>query len=296
MPEPYKHPKPIIKARIEPKTNGSLEKMSLALAMIADDDPTVQVHSDPETKQILLSGMSEQHLEFAVDLLKSEYDVAVNLCNPEVIYLETIRSTAIAEGKYIRQTGGHGNYGHVKIRITPSNHGKGYEFSNDTREGTIPTEYVHATNQGIREALRHGVLTGAEMVDIEVSLYDGSYHGIDSNEMAFKIAASMALKEAARKATPVLMEPVMFVEITVPEEYMGAIISDLNSRRGLIVDMQMFDDSQIISAVAPLSTILGYPAQLRSLSNGRANCTIKFKEYDVASHPPEDDWQAPVRA
>jgi elongation factor G len=295
MSQPNNFSKPVITATIEPKTKDARDELGQALARIAQDDPTLRVHIDSETGQTTISGMSEQHLELIADILMSKYDVAVNLSNPTVIYLETIRSMAIGEGKYIRQIGGQGNYGHVKIRIAPSKYGKGYEFSNDTREDSIPAEYIRAIDQGVQEGMRHGVLTGSEMVDIEVSLYDGSYHDDDSNEMAFTIAASMAFKETARKARPVLLEPVMQVEVTVHEEYMGAVINDLNSRRGLIEDMQMLDGSQIIRAVAPLSTMLGYPAQLRSLSYGRANCSIKFEKYEVAPYPPEDDWQAPVR-
>jgi elongation factor G len=265
------------------------------LAMIAEDDPTLRIDIDSETKQIILSWMSEQHLELAADLLMREHDVAVSLSNPKVIYLETIRSMAVAEGKYIRQTDGKGNYGHIKIRVAPNECGRGYEFSNDTRDGSIPAEYISAIDQGFQEAMQHGILISSEMVDIEVSLYDGSYHEIDSNEMAFKIAAVMAFKEAARKAMPVLLEPVMWVEVTTPEEYIGAIIHDLNSRRGRIEDMQMLDSLQIVRADTPLSTILGYPAKLRSLSHGRANCSITLKKYDVAPYPLEDDWQAPVR-
>jgi elongation factor G len=295
MPQLNNLTRPIIRATIEPKMKNISERTCLALAMIADDDPTLRV--DSESEQIILSGTSEQHLELVVDLLIRQHDVAVILGRPEVIYLETIRSMAIAEGKYIRQTGGTGNYGHVKIRITPGEYGKGYEFSNDTRDGSIPAEYIQAIDQGCQDAMRHGVLTGSEMVDIEVSLYDGSYHEIDSNEMAFKIAASMALKEAARKAKPVLLEPVMEVEVRVPEEFMGAVIGDLNSRRGRIEDMEAVGEAMAIKATAPLSTMIGYGPGLQLLLRGRANSFVKFKQYEVAPNLPfDDDGLAPVRA
>jgi elongation factor G len=289
-------PKPIIKATIAPKTTDSLEKMSLALAMITEEDPTLRIDIDSETREIFLSGMSEQHLEFAADFLMREHDVAVSLGRPEVIYLETIRSMAIGEGKYIRQIGGSGNYGHVKIRLAPKEYGKAYQFSNDTRDGSIPAEYIQAIDQGCRDAMLHGVLTGSEMMDIEVSLYDGSHHETDSNEMAFTIAASMAFKEAARKAHPALLEPVMDVEVRGPEEFMGAVIRDLNSRRGRIEEMDTVNETVVIKAAVPLSAVLGYATHLQSFLEGRASCSIKFKQYEVAPNPPfDDDGLAAVR-
>jgi elongation factor G len=265
MSKPSKLPKPIIRASLEQETSVSSERISFALSEILVDDPSLEFEVDPETHQIVLHGMSEQHLELVVKLLKREYDLAVTLGHPHVIYMETIRTTAIGEGKYIRQTGGSGNYAHVKIRIGPNEYGGGYEFANDSREDSIPVEFVHAIDQGIQNAMQHGVLNGYEMVDINVSLYDGSYHNTDSNEMSFKIAASMAFKESAKKAKPVRLEPVMNIELAVPHEYMGPIIDDLNSRRGWIEDVRKFDGVNIIRAIAPLSTILGYSTQLRML-------------------------------
>ena len=232
-------PKPVIAVAVEPKTKVDQEKMGMALAKLAQEDPTFKVHTDPDSAQTIISGMGELHLEIIVDRMMREYKVEANVGKPQVAYRETIRSNAEAEGKYIRQTGGSGNYGHAKIRIEPNEPGKGYEFSNDTKGGTIPKEYIKPIDQGIQDAMLRGILAGYEMVDIKVSLYDGSYHDVDSNEMAFKIAGSMAFKEAARKAKPVLLEPVMAVEVTVPEEYMGTIIGDLNSRRGRIEGMEM---------------------------------------------------------
>src|SRR5438067_2365046 len=230
---------PVISVAVEPKTKADQEKMGMALAKLAQEDPTFRVHTDPDSGQTIISGVGELHLEIIVDRMMREYKVEANVGKPQVAYRETIRSNSEAEGKYIRQTGGSGNYGHAKIRISPNEPGKGYEFTNDTKGGSIPKEYIKPIDQGIQDAMQRGVLAGYEMVDVKVSLYDGSYHDVDSNEMAFKIAGSMAFKEAAKKAKPVLLEPVMAVEVTVPEEYMGTIIGDLNSRRGRIEGMEM---------------------------------------------------------
>ena len=258
MLESIDFPKPVIEVAVEPKTKADQEKMGMALAKLAQEDPTFRVRTDIDSGQTIISGMGELHLEIIVDRMMREYKVEANVGKPQVNYRETIRANAEAEGKYIRQTGGSGNYGHAKIRITPNEPGKGYEFSNDTKGGTIPKEYIKPIDQGIQEAMQRGVLAGYEMVDIKVSLYDGSYHDVDSNEMAFKIAGSMAFKEAARKAKPVLLEPVMAVEVTVPEEYMGTIIGDLNSRRGRIEGMEMVGSTQAIRATVPLCTMFGY--------------------------------------
>src|SRR6201991_3912532 len=245
-------PAPVIAVAVEPKTKVDQEKMGMALAKLAQEDPTFRVHTDPDSGQTIISGMGELHLEIIVDRMMREYKVEANVGKPQVAYRETIRSNAEAEGKYIRQTGGSGNYGHAKIRISPNEPGKGYEFSNDIKGGVIPKEYIKPIDQGIQDAMTRGVLAGYEMVDIKVSLYDGSYHDVDSNEMAFKIAGSMAFKEAARRAKPVLLEPVMDVEVTVPEEFMGTIIGDLNSRRGRIEGMEMVGGTQAIKATVPL--------------------------------------------
>ncbi len=275
-------PKPVIEVAVEPKTKADQEKMGVALSKLAQEDPTFNVRTDVDSGQTIIAGMGELHLEIIVDRMMREYKVEANVGKPQVNYRETIRGNAEAEGKYIRQTGGSGNYGHAKIRIEPNEPGKGYEFSNDTKGGTIPKEYIKPIDQGIQEAMQGGVLAGYEMVDVKVSLYDGSYHDVDSNEMAFKIAGSMAFKEAARKAKPVLLEPVMSVEVTVPEDYMGTIIGDLNSRRGRIEGMEMVGNTQAIRATVPLSTMFGYATHMRGATQGRANYSMQFKQYEEA--------------
>ena len=267
---------------LEPKTKADQEKMGIALSKLAQEDPTFKVRTDVIDGQTIILGMGERHLEIIVDRMMREYKVEANVGKPQVSYRETIRSQAEAEGKYIRQTGGSGNYGHAKIRIEPNEPGKGYEFSNDTKVGVIPKEYINPIDQGIQEAMAGGVLAGYEMVDIKVSLYDGSYHDVDSNEMAFKIAGSMAFKEAARKAKPVQLEPVMTVEVTVPEEYVGTIIGDLNSRRGRIEGMKMVGGVQAIKATVPLSNMFGYATAMRGSTHGRANFSMEFKQYEEA--------------
>jgi elongation factor G len=288
-------PAPVIAVAVEPKTKADQEKMGMALAKLAQEDPTFRVHTDPDSAQTIISGMGELHLEIIVDRMMREYKVEANVGKPQVAYRETIRSSAEAEGKYIRQTGGSGNYGHAKIRIAPNEPGKGYEFSNDTKGGAIPKEYIKPIDQGIQDAMTRGVLAGYEMVDIKVSLFDGSYHDVDSNEMAFKIAGSMAFKEAARKAKPVLLEPMMDVEVTVPEEYMGTIIGDLNSRRGRIEGMEMVGGSQAIKATVPLSTMFGYATHMRSSTQGRANYTMQFKQYEEAPRSVSEEIIAKVQ-
>src|SRR5881398_638053 len=286
---------PVISVAVEPKTKADQEKMGMALAKLAQEDPTFKVHTDPDSGQTIISGMGELHLEIIIDRMMREYKVEANVGKPQVAYRETIRGNAEAEGKYIRQTGGSGNYGHAKIRISPNEPGKGYEFSNDTKGGTIPKEYIKPIDQGIQDAMQRGVLAGYEMVDIKVSLYDGSYHDVDSNEMAFKIAGSMAFKEAAKKAKPVLLEPVMAVEVTVPEEYMGTIIGDLNSRRGRIEGMEMVGTTQAIRATVPLSTMFGYATHMRSSTQGRANYSMQFKQYEEAPKSVSEEIIAKVQ-
>jgi len=288
-------PKTVIEVAVEPKTKADQEKMGMALAKLAQEDPTFNVHTDPDSGQTIIAGMGELHLEIIVDRMMREYKVEANVGKPQVAYRETIRSNSDAEGKYIRQTGGSGNYGHCKIRISPNEPGAGYEFSNDIKGGVIPKEYIKPIDQGIQDAMQRGVLAGYEMVDIKVSLYDGSYHDVDSNEMAFKIAGSMAFKEAARKAKPVLLEPVMDVEVTVPEEYMGTIIGDLNSRRGRIEGMEMVGGSQAIKATVPLSTMFGYATHMRSSTQGRANYTMQFKQYEEAPRSVSEEIIAKVQ-
>ena len=288
-------PKPVIEVAVEPKTKADQEKMGLALGKLAQEDPTFNVRTDIDSGQTIIAGMGELHLEIIVDRMMREYKVEANVGKPQVNYRETIRAKSEAEGKYIRQTGGSGNYGHCKIRISPNESGKGYEFSNDIKGGTIPKEYIKPIDQGIQEAMQGGVLAGYEMVDVKVSLYDGSYHEVDSNEMAFKIAGSIAFKEAARKAKPVLLEPVMAVEVIVPEDYMGAIIGDLSSRRGRIEGMEMVGNTQAIRATVPLSTMFGYATHMRGATQGRANYSMQFKQYEEAPRSVSEEIIAKVQ-
>ncbi|MEO8725260.1 MAG: elongation factor G [Acidobacteriaceae bacterium] len=285
---------PVIDVAVEPKTKADQEKMGVALNKLAQEDPTFKVHTDIDSGQTIIAGMGELHLEIIVDRMMREFGVQANVGKPQVAYRETIRKHSDAEGKFIRQTGGSGNYGHVKIRVEP-NPGKGYEFENDVVGGTIPKEYIKPAEQGIREALQGGVLAGYELVDVKVTLYDGSYHDVDSNEMAFKIAGSMALKEAVRKASPVLLEPVMAVEVVVPEEYMGTIIGDLSSRRGRIEGMEHRAGSQVVKASVPLSEMFGYATHMRSSTQGRANYTMHFNKYEEAPRNVAEEVIAKVQ-
>jgi elongation factor G len=285
---------PVIAVAVEPKTKSDQEKMGVALNKLAQEDPTFRVHTDPDSGQTIISGMGELHLEIIVDRMMREYKVEANVGKPQVAYRETIRKHSEAEGKFIRQTGGSGNYGHVKIRIEP-NPGKGFEFENDVVGGSVPREYVKPTEQGIKEALQGGILAGYEMVDVKVTLYDGSYHDVDSNEMAFKIAGSLAFKEAARKANPVLLEPVMAVEVVVPEEYMGTIIGDLNSRRGRIEGMEHRAGSQVIKSNVPLSEMFGYATTMRSQTQGRATYSMHFHRYEEAPRAIAEEIIAKVQ-
>jgi elongation factor G len=275
-------PEPVISVAIEPKTKADQEKMGMALARLSDEDPTFKVRTDHDSGQTIISGMGELHLEILVDRMKREHKVEANVGEPKVAFRETIRKLAEAEGKYIRQTGGSGNYGHVKIRLEPNEPGKGFEFIDAIKGGVVPKEYIKPTEQGIREALHNGVLAGYEMVDFKATLFDGSYHDVDSNEMAFKIAGSMAFKEAAKKASPVLLEPVMAVEVTVPEEHMGTIIGDINSRRGRIEGMEHSGGSQVIKAMVPLKEMFGYVNDIRSSTQGRASYSMQFARYEEA--------------
>jgi elongation factor G len=288
-------PVPVISVAIEPKTKADQEKMGIALSRLADEDPTFKVRTDDESGQTIISGMGELHLEILVDRMKREYKVEANVGEPRVAFRETIRKNAEAEGKYIRQTGGSGNYGHAKIRLSPNEPGKGYEFSNDVKGGSIPKEYIKPIDQGIREALEGGILAGYPMVDVKVSLYDGSYHDVDSNEMAFKIAGSMAFKEAARKASPVLLEPVMAVEVVTPEDYAGAIMGDLSSRRGRIEGMEHRAGSQVIKAIVPLAEMFGYATHMRSSTQGRAEYSMHFARYEEAPRSVAEEIIAKVQ-
>ncbi len=286
---------PVISVAVEPKTKGDQEKMGLALGRLAQEDPTFKVATDPDSGQTIISGMGELHLEIIVDRMMREYKVEANVGKPQVAYRETIRKPAEAEGKYIRQTGGSGQYGHVKLRVEPNEKGKGFEFINEIVGGAVPREFIKPIEQGIRQAMEGGVLAGYEMVDIKATLYDGSYHEVDSNEMAFKIAASMGFKEAARKASPVLLEPIMSVEVVVPEEFMGTIIGDLNSRRGRIEGIDHRAGSQVIKALVPLAEMFGYATQMRSNTQGRATFSMHFAHYDEAPRSVTEEIVAKVQ-
>jgi len=272
-------PSPVIYVAIEPKTKADQDKLSESLNRLADEDPTFQVKTDTDTGQTIISGMGELHLEILVERMKREFNVSANVGKPQVAYRETITATAEAEGKFIRQTGGRGQYGHVKIRVMPNGQGKGFEFEDRTKGGTIPNEYIPDVQQGVKEALENGVIAGYPMVDVRVELLDGSYHEVDSSEIAFKIAGSIALQEGARRASPTILEPVMDIEVVVPEEYMGDVIGDLNSRRGKVAGVVHRPDAIVIAAQAPLSEMFGYATTLRSLSQGRAVYTMQFAHY-----------------
>ena len=286
---------PVISVAVEPKTKADQEKMGMALAKLAQEDPTFKVHTDPDSGQTIISGMGELHLEIIVDRMMREYKVEANVGKPQVAYRETIRRKSEAEGKYIRQTGGRGQYGHAKIRLEPNEPGKGYEFINDIIGGSVPKEFIKPIDQGIKEAMEGGVLAGYEMVDVKATLYDGSYHDVDSNEMAFKIAGSMAFKEAARKASPVLLEPVMSVEVVTPEDYAGVIMGDLSSRRGRIEGMEHRAGSQVIHAIVPLAEMFGYATHMRSSTQGRAEYSMHFARYEEAPRSVAEEIIARVQ-
>ncbi|MHB1412507.1 MAG: elongation factor G [Thermoleophilia bacterium] len=274
-------PAPVIAVAIEPKTKADQEKLGSSLHRLAEEDPTFQVRTDEETGQTVISGMGELHLEIIVDRLLREFKVDANVGRPQVAYRETIRRPVEkVVGKFVRQSGGRGQYGHVVINVEPAAHGEGYEFEDKISGGVIPKEYIPSVNEGIKAAMENGVLAGYPMVGVKVSLVDGSYHEVDSSEMAFRIAGSMALKEAANKGKPVLLEPVMEVEVVTPEEYMGDVIGDLNSRRGRIEGMEPRGNAQIIRAHVPLASMFGYATDLRSISQGRAQYTMQFENYE----------------
>jgi elongation factor G len=293
--ESIEFPAPVIAVAVEPKTKADQEKMGVALGKLAQEDPTFKVSTDPDSGQTIIAGMGELHLEILVDRMMREFNVQANVGKPQVAYRETIRKASQAEGKYIRQTGGSGQYGHVRIRLEPNEPGKGYEFINEVVGGVIPKEFIKPVDQGIKEALEGGVLAGYEMVDVKATLYDGSYHDVDSNEMAFKIAGSMAFKEAARKASPVLLEPVMSVEVVVPEEYMGTIIGDLSSRRGRIEGLEHRAGSQVIRAMVPLAEMFGYATTMRSNTQGRATFSMHFSRYEEAPRAVAEEIVAKVQ-
>ena len=273
-------PDPVIHVAIEPKTKADQDKMGEAMAKLADEDPTLRISTNEETGQTIISGMGELHLEIIVDRMRREFKVEANIGKPQVAYKETIRKKVEAEGKFVRQSGGRGQFGHVWIELSPNEKGKGFEFENDIVGGVIPKEYIRPVEQGILEATRNGVLAGYPVVDVKIRLFDGSFHEVDSSEMAFKIAGSMAFKEAARKADPIILEPIMGVEVVTPEEYMGDVMGDLNSRRGRISGMAPRKDAQVIRAMVPLSEMFGYSTVLRSMTQGRAIYTMELSHYD----------------
>src|SRR5438093_469420 len=278
--EAMKFPEPVISVAIEPKTKADQDKLSIALQKLSEEDPTFRVHSDAETAQTIISGMGELHLEVLVERMKREFKVDANVGRPQVAYRETVRKRVeYVEGKFIRQTGGRGQYGHVVIHMAPGEPGTGFVFEDNIVGGVIPREYIGPVEQGVKEALENGVLAGYPMVDVIVELVDGSYHDVDSSEMAFKIAGSMAVKEAARQAHPVLLEPIMDVEVVTPADYMGDVIGDLSARRGKIGGMTQRADAHVVAASVPLSEMFGYSTTLRSMSQGRAIYSMQFSHY-----------------
>jgi len=281
-------PEPVISVAIEPKTKADQEKMGIALSRLAQEDPTFQVRSDKETAQTIIAGMGELHLEIIVDRMKREFKVEANVGAPQVAYKETVKTGVKQEGKYIRQTGGRGQYGHVWLEIAPRERGEGFEFIDKIVGGTIPKEFIPAVEKGVKEAMVKGVIAGYPLVDLAVTLYDGSFHEVDSSEIAFHIAGSIALQEAVKKATPVLLEPIMKVETVTPEEFMGDVLGDLNSKRCQIEEMSERAKSKGIEAMVPLAEMFGYATTLRSITQGRASYTMEFNHYaEVPAHITE---------
>jgi elongation factor G len=277
--ESIRFPEPVIRLAIEPKTKTDQDKMGIALARLGEEDPTFRVSTDQETGQTIIAGMGELHLEVIVDRMKREYKVEANVGKPQVAYRESITQPADVDSKFVRQTGGKGQYGHVKLRLEPLERGQGFEFVNAIVGGAIPKEYIPAVEQGIREAMETGVVAGFPVVDLRATLYDGSFHEVDSSEMAFKIAASMGLKEGVRKGRPVLLEPIMKVEVTTPEEFLGTVLGDLNARRGHVEGMEARGNAQVVRAYVPLGSMFGYTTDLRSATQGRATSSMEFAYY-----------------
>jgi len=273
-------PEPVINVAIEPKTKAGQDKMGIALQKLAEEDPTFRTYTDVETGQTIIAGMGELHLDIIVDRMMREYKVEANVGKPQVAYKETIRRKVQVEGKFVRQSGGKGQYGHVWLEIEPKEPGTGFEFVNKIVGGVIPKEYIPAVQRGVEEATMNGVLGGYPVLDVKVTLYDGSYHEVDSSEMAFKIAGSMAFKEGMKKADPVLLEPIMKVEVTVPEEYMGDVLGDINSRRGRIEGMEARSGAQVIRGFVPLSEMFGYATDLRSRTQGRAVYSMETDHFE----------------
>lgn len=287
-------PEPVIQIAIEPKTKADQDKLSEALVKLSDEDPTFKVKVDDETGQTLISGMGELHLEILVDRMKREFKVEANVGKPQVAYRETISETVQSEGKFVKQSGGRGKYGHVWIEISPNEPGKGFEFESAIVGGSVPKEYINPVSNGIQESMRNGVVAGFPVVDVKVKLYDGSYHEVDSDEISFKVAGSMAFRNGAKKAKPILLEPMMAIEVTTPEEYMGDVMGDLNGRRGKIEGFHARKDAQVIKALAPLATMFGYATTLRSMTQGRAIYTMQFSHYAEAPKSVTDELSEKV--
>jgi translation elongation factor EF-G len=278
--EKISFPEPVIDIRIEPKTKADQEKMGFALKKLSDEDPTFRVKTDQETGEVIIGGMGELHLDILVDRMKREFKVEANVGRPQVAYKETVKAAAEAQGKFVKQSGGRGQYGDVHIRLEPRERGAGFEFVDEIKGGVIPREYINPTRKGIEEAMEKGVVAGYPMVDLKATLYDGSFHEVDSSEMAFKIAGSMALQEAARRANPILLEPIMKLEVTIPQEFFGDVIGDLSSRRGRIEETQDQMESKVIDVKVPLAEMFGYATNLRSLTQGRGTFTMEFDHYE----------------
>jgi elongation factor G len=293
--EAMQFPEPVIDIAIEPKTKADQDKLSTALHKLAQEDPTFHVHTDSESGQTIISGMGELHLEIIVDRLLREFKIGANIGRPQVAYRETITAEAAGEGRFVRQTGGRGQYGHAKLRIAPLTDGRDYEFKNEIVGGAIPKEYIRPVEQGIREAMQHGVSAGFPVINVGVTLVDGSFHEVDSSEIAFKVAGSMAFKDAAAKAHPVILEPLMEVEAVTPEDYVGDVIGDLNARRGKITEVERRGSSQVVRALVPLAEMFGYATQLRSLTQGRATYTMQFDHYSEVPKNIADEVIARAR-
>jgi elongation factor G len=290
-------PEPVIAVAIEPKTKADQDKLAIALQKLSEEDPTFRVHTDPETAQTIISGMGELHLEIIVDRMQREFKVDANIGRPQVAYRETIKKRVEkVEGKFVRQSGGKGQYGHVVINIEPAKPGEGFVFEDKIVGGTIPREFIGPAENGMREALENGVIAGYPMVDVKAQLIYGSYHDVDSNEMAFKIAGSMAIKEAVKRANPVILEPIMNVEVVCPNDYMGDILGDLSARRGKIGGMTQRGEAQVIASSVPLSEMFGYSTKLRSQSQGRAVYSMEFSHYEEVPKSKAEEIMSKVKA
>jgi elongation factor G len=280
--ERMEFPEPVISVAVEPRTQADQEKMGIALQKLAKEDPSFRVHTDEESGQTIISGMGELHLDIIVDRMKREFTVEANVGAPQVAYRETIRKAVEQEGKFVRQSGGRGQYGHVWLKLEPQAHGDGYEFDNAIVGGVVPREYISSVDKGVQEQMENGVIGGYPVVDVKVTLYDGSYHDVDSSEMAFKIAGSMAFRSGALRADPVLLEPVMKVEVVTPEDYLGDVMGDLNRRRGITQGMEDSPSGKVIRAEVPLAEMFGYATDLRSATQGRATYSMEFEKYNEA--------------